>query len=98
MSPEADFTWIDSERLIRFGRGAIADAPRLLAERGFEDYALVTTERASEQAPALADAAAVVANVPSGGVPEAAAAVRGAVAGRPLVALGGGRRYDASKA
>lgn len=37
-------------------------------------------------------------NVPHGGVPEAAAAVRGAVGGRPIVALGGGRVVDASKA
>jgi maleylacetate reductase len=42
--------------------------------------------------------AGVVVNVPSGGVPEAAAAVREAVAGRPLVAFGGGRVIDAAKA
>jgi maleylacetate reductase len=38
-----------------------------------------------------------VLDVPSGGVPEAAAAVRGGVEGRPLVALGGGRVIDAAK-
>jgi alcohol dehydrogenase class IV len=36
--------------------------------------------------------------VPDGGVPEAAAAVRGQVGDRPLVALGGGRVVDAAKA
>ncbi len=95
---DSDFTWIDSERLIRFGRGALEDAPRLLADRGFEDYALLTTPRAAEQAPALVEAAAVVADVPSGGVPEAAAAARDKVGGRPVVALGGGRVIDSAKA
>jgi alcohol dehydrogenase class IV len=40
----------------------------------------------------------VVLEVPGGGVPEAAAAVRSGVEGRPLVALGGGRVIDAAKA
>lgn len=70
----------------------------LLAERGFGGYALLTTERASGQVPALAEAAAVVLHVPEGSVPEAAAAVRDGVGGRPLVALGGGRPIDAAKA
>jgi alcohol dehydrogenase class IV len=39
-----------------------------------------------------------VLEVPGGGVPEAAAAVRDGVGGRPLVALGGGRVVDAAKA
>lgn len=37
-------------------------------------------------------------DVPAGGVPEAAAAVRDGVGGRPIVALGGGRVVDAAKA
>ena len=36
-------------------------------------------------------------DVPSGGVPEAAAAVRDGLGGRPVVALGGGRVIDAAK-
>jgi len=39
-----------------------------------------------------------VLDVPAGGVPEAAAAVRDGVKGRPIVALGGGRVVDAAKA
>jgi maleylacetate reductase len=39
-----------------------------------------------------------VLHVPSGPVPEAAAAVRSGVKGRPLVALGGGRVIDSAKA
>jgi alcohol dehydrogenase class IV len=84
--------------LIRFGSGVIGEAPALLSERGFSDYALLTTERALGMAPALVEGAGVVLQVPSGGVPEAAAAVRGEVGGRPVVALGGGRVVDAAKA
>jgi alcohol dehydrogenase class IV len=46
----------------------------------------------------LVEGAEVVLDVPAGGVPEAAAAVRGGVEGRPIVALGGGRVVDAAKA
>lgn len=92
------FTWIDGERLIRFGRGTAAEAAGLLAEQGFGGYVLLTTERALAAAPALGEAAAEVRQVPGGGVPEAAAAVRDGLAGRPLVALGGGRVVDAAKA
>ena len=92
------FTFRDGERLIRFGSAAAEEAPALLAERGFERYALLTTERTRSAAPAVADGADAVLIVPSGGVPEAAAAVRGDVGGRPLVALGGGRVIDAAKA
>jgi alcohol dehydrogenase class IV len=93
-----DFTWVDGERLIRFGPDALAEAPQLLAERGFADYALLTTPRAEVAAPALVDEADVVLHVPPGPVPEAAAAVREGVEERPLVALGGGRVVDSAKA
>jgi maleylacetate reductase len=93
-----DFTWVDGERLIRFGPDALGDAARLLGERGFDDFALLTTGRAANAAPELAEGASVVAQVPSGPVPEAAAAVREQVRGRPLVALGGGRVIDSAKA
>lgn len=69
----------------------------MLGRRGFEGYALLTTARAAGDAPALVDGAAVVLEVPGGPVPEAAAAVRGEVGGRPLVALGGGRVIDSAK-
>jgi alcohol dehydrogenase class IV len=98
VDPAKSFTWIDSERVIRYGPGVVAEAPEVLAGRGFQRFALLTTERAAAQAPGLAAAADIVLNVPSGGVPEAAAAVRDEVAGRPMVALGGGRVIDAGKA
>lgn len=94
----APFTWIDGERLIRFGWGALADAPDLLASRGFERYALLTTERAAVGASELVDAAGAVLHVPPGPVPDIAAPLRKRVEGRPLVALGGGRVVDAAKA
>ena len=42
-----DFIWRDGERVIRFGVGALAEAPELLAASGFKNYALLTTERAA---------------------------------------------------
>ena len=93
-----DFTWRDGERVVRFGAGALAEAAGLLAAHGFERYALLTTERASAAAPALAERAAAVLFVQPGPVADAAAAVRAGAGDRPLVALGGGRVIDAAKA
>ncbi|GAC1520747.1 MAG: hypothetical protein NVS2B6_04610 [Thermoleophilaceae bacterium] len=90
------FTWIDGERLIRFGR--LDEAVALLEQRGFRRYALLTTERWMERAGALAAAASAVETVPPGGVAEAAAAVRERVSPEALVALGGGRVVDTAKA
>jgi alcohol dehydrogenase class IV len=98
VDPAGAFTWVDGERLISYGAGTVGEGPALLAARGFERFALLTTERAASGAPALADAADVVLHVPPGQVPEAAASVRGGVGGRPIVALGGGRVIDAAKA
>jgi alcohol dehydrogenase class IV len=95
---DGDFSFVDGERLIRYGPTALDDAPRLLDEHGFDDYALLTTERAAGQAESLAENAGIVLIVPGGGVPEAAAAVRSEVRDRPMVALGGGRVIDAAKA
>jgi maleylacetate reductase len=92
------FTFLDGERLVQFGARALEQAPALLSARGFGGCALLTTERALASAPSLAEAARVVLHVPSGPVPEAAAAVRDDVGGRPLVALGGGRVIDSTKA
>jgi alcohol dehydrogenase class IV len=93
-----DFTWIDGERLVRFAPGAVAEAPGILAGRGFEGYALLTTERAAAAAPAVADGAAAVIEVATGPVDVVSAEIRGEVGTRSLVALGGGRVIDAAKA
>jgi alcohol dehydrogenase class IV len=92
------FTWIDGERLIRFAPGAIGEAPDLLAARGFERYALITTERAEAESPELVQSAEVVLHAAPGSVSDIAAALRPQVGGQPLVALGGGRVVDAAKA
>lgn len=98
---QSSFSWRDGERLVRFGEAVLGDAPELLAQRGFEDFALLTTARAlasTAAASPIVERAAVVLHVPSGRVPEAAAAVRDGVGGRPLVAFGGGRVIDSAKA
>lgn len=89
-----DFTWQDGERTIRFGRGAVADAPALLGD----DYVLLTTERALAGSPELGERAAAVHLVPPGLVDELAAELRSRVTGTLLVALGGGRVVDTAKA
>jgi maleylacetate reductase len=97
MAPER-FTWRDGERLIRFGEGALGEAPGLLAGAGFRDYALLTTERAAAEAPELSEGAARVVLVPPGKVDEVSAGLLDEVGKGPLVALGGGRAIDTAKA
>jgi alcohol dehydrogenase class IV len=97
VAPDA-FTWRDGERLIRFGSGALAKAPQLLRENGFDGYVLLTTERASAQAPGLVAGADAVVQVPAGRVDEISAELVGAAEGRDTVALGGGRVVDTGKA
>ena len=94
----AEFTWVDGERLIRFAGTALADGQELLRDRGFDGYALVSTDRALEQVPSVRERATAVLTVPRGPVPEAAAAIRRQVLRRPLVAVGGGRVIDSAKA
>lgn len=96
---ERDFTFRDGERVIRFGRRALADAPGLIAGQGLDGYVLLSTERALADAPVeIVEAASEIRHVPGGPVPVAAASVRDGVGGRALVALGGGRVVDAAKA
>ena len=88
------FTWQDGERTIRFGRGTVATSPELLGA----GYTLLTTERAEAGAPDVVAAAAAVHHVPEGRVDEIAGDLRGEVSGELLVALGGGRVVDVTKA
>jgi alcohol dehydrogenase class IV len=88
------FRWEDGERVIRFGRGALEQAP---AEVG-QGYVLLTTPRGRDQVGALADGAATIHDVPSGRVDEVAAQLRDEVRGETLVAVGGGRVIDVAKA
>jgi maleylacetate reductase len=100
-----EFNWADGERLIRFGRGAVDEAPALLAERGFSEYVLLTTERLAQGEGTeagvvrlLAEDAAAVLPVGPGLVEELAAALLDDARGRPPVAFGGGRVIDVAKA
>ena len=94
-----DFTWRDGERTIRFGPGVAGDAAEVLDENGFDEFALLTTERAVAAAPDLPDRASAVMHVPPGKVDEISASLLGEISGStPLVALGGGRVVDTAKA
>ena len=86
-----NFTWRDGDRTIRFGRGAISDAPSLLGE----GHLLLTTERGIAAAPVLGEAAGQVLLVGPGRVDDLAADLLPS-AGSPeaIVALGGGRVID----
>jgi alcohol dehydrogenase class IV len=88
------FTWHDGERTIRFGRGAVASAGELLGE----GYTLLTTPRAEAMAPDVVAAAGAVHHVRAGRVDEIAGELRESVSGDLLVALGGGRVIDVTKA
>src|SRR3954470_22495660 len=89
------FTWHDGERRIRFGRGALADAPALLGD----GYTLLTTGRAAAAAPGVVAAAGRVLDVGPGRVDDLAGALLDELDDAPLtVALGGGRVIDVAKA
>jgi alcohol dehydrogenase class IV len=90
----ATFTWRDGERTIRFGRGTIATAGELLGG----GYTLLTTPRAEGAAPHVVANARAVHHVRPGRVDEIAEELRGTVRGDLLVALGGGRVVDVTKA
>jgi len=103
-----DFIWRDAGRTVVFRRGGVADAVEVLRERGVEEFELLSTERALDEADALAAAASGVHLVAKGQVPAAAGALTDALAPpshaeegvrvRPLVAFGGGRVVDVAKA
>jgi alcohol dehydrogenase class IV len=94
VSAAAGFTWQDGERRIRFGRGALAEAPDLLGD----GYVLLTTERAAPSAPEVVARASAVHHVPAGQVDAIAGDLLGAVEGETIAALGGGRVVDTAKA
>jgi maleylacetate reductase len=94
----ADFVWRDAGRVTVFRHGAVAGAPQILRESGFEGFELLTTPRALPGAPELEAAASAVHAVPSAQVPEAAASLLERAPAPRLVAFGGGRVIDTAKA
>ena len=97
---ERDFHWGDGERTIRYAADdLVRRSSELLAEHGWEEYALLSTERALGDAPpGLVEHAAEVHHVPSGPVNETGAALLGDVGRDAIVAFGGGRVIDTAKA
>lgn len=93
-----DFAWRDGERIVIFRRGALGEAGAILREHGWEEYDLLSTPRALEQAPRAIEAVGSIHEVPPGGVPEAAKRIMATVRGVAIVALGGGRVIDTAKA
>jgi alcohol dehydrogenase class IV len=89
------FTWQDGERTIHFGREALDEASGSLGD----GFTLLTTPRAREMAPELAERAGALHEVPAGRVDELAGSLLGTVEQALLiVALGGGRVIDTAKA
>ena len=89
------FRWVDGERTIVFGRGALDGAVDALGGPG---YTLLTTARAKDAAPGVVAGADALHIVPGGHVDAIAAEHARRVRGDRLVALGGGRVIDVAKA
>jgi alcohol dehydrogenase class IV len=92
--------WRDEARgrAVVLREGLLDDAPEVLARAGWDEFDLLTTERALGEAAELDEAAEATHLVPGGPVPEAAAAVLEDVGSERLVAFGGGRVIDSAKA
>lgn len=88
-----DFLWRDGDRKVRFGRGAAGDAGELIAD----GFVLLTTERAKDLVPGLAERADDVVIVGPGLVDELSDELLPTVKSGRLVALGGGRIVDTAK-
>jgi alcohol dehydrogenase class IV len=93
-----NFLWRDAGRTVVFGAGGVSSAPKLLAEHGMEPFELLSTPRHLGEAEGLVGEAVAVHEVPSGGVPKAAAELLASTRAANLVALGGGRAIDTAKA
>jgi maleylacetate reductase len=94
-----EFVWRAGEQAVFLRHGAFDDAAEIIAGQGWSDFELLTTPRALADAPLeLASAATAVHEVQRGKVDEVSAALVDAVKSQRLVALGGGRVIDATKA
>jgi alcohol dehydrogenase class IV len=101
LEPPATGEWVeykdDRRRLLLHG-GPLSDSAAKLRELGWEEFELLSTERALPAAGDLRDAAERVHLVPGGRVDEISAALVDEAASDRLVALGGGRVIDTAKA
>ena len=92
------FVWRDAGRVVVFRTGGVEQAPQLLREHGFDGFELLTTPRALIGAPELEAAAKATHAVAPGQVPDLAADLLDRARSPQLVALGGGRVVDTTKA
>jgi alcohol dehydrogenase class IV len=101
LKPPSRREWVeysdDLRALLLYG-GPVTEPVETLKRQGWEDFALLSTERALAGAAELREIAAEVRLVPDLPVDEASAAVIDEVGEDRLVALGGGRVIDAAKA
>ncbi len=97
-----NFVWRDAGRTVVFDADGVAAAPKLLAEHGMESFELLSSRRHLDGATALAEAAPIVHELPqmdpAVAVTEAAAGLLEKATAPNLVALGGGRTIDTTKA
>jgi alcohol dehydrogenase class IV len=88
------FRHVDAARTVVFGVGAVEEARDLIGS----GFTLLTTARAIERLPEIAELAGAVVLVPGGYVEEIASELRPNVHGERLIAFGGGRVIDVGKA
>jgi maleylacetate reductase len=101
LRPPAEGEWVefaDDRRIMRLHGGRITDPDGALAGLGWEDFEVLSTDRALADAPEFRDAGIRVHRVADGGVDTASAALLDEVDADRLVALGGGRVIDTAKA
>lgn len=93
-----DFVWKDGERMIAFGPSGLASLPAYLRAAQMENFVVLASERSvGHVADVISMSDGVVMTRP-GRVETIAAESMDEVAGRPIVAVGGGRVIDAGKA
>jgi alcohol dehydrogenase class IV len=101
LKPPGEGTWVefadDRRKLLLYG-GDVTDPLGTLAAEGWEEFELLSTPRALAGASGLADGATRVHLVAPGRVDEVSAALLDEVGAERLVAFGGGRVIDATKA
>jgi alcohol dehydrogenase class IV len=101
LKPPAEGEWVeasDDRRTLLLYGGPITEPVETLKNRGWDVFALISTERALADAADLPEMAERIHLVPALPVDQAAAGLVDEVGSDRLVALGGGRVIDAAKA
>ncbi len=101
LKPPAKGEWVeysDDLRTMLIYGGPITEPVHALARQGWEDFELLSTERALAEADELRESAAAAQLVPELPVDRAAAELVDGAPSDRLVALGGGRVIDSAKA